>query len=62
MGNDIIFQVKDIAKTNILLENIYFLELPKTSYVANLQRNLISLGELNDEYKLRFIKDIQKYI
>lgn len=53
-------QIKVIGRLNLLLENNHILELAETRYVSSLQRNLISLGELDDEYNIRIHKGFTK--
>lgn len=53
-------QIKVIGRHNLLLENNHILELAETRYVSSLQRNLISLGELDDEYNIRIHKGFTK--
>lgn len=48
MGNHMTCQVKGIGTINLKVKGNNILALEKTRYIPNLQRNLISLGVLDD--------------
>lgn len=60
MGNDTACQIKEIGKFNLLLNNTYIFELSEAKYVPDLLRNLISLGELYNEYEIKIYKRFSK--
>lgn len=60
MDNDMSYQIKWIWKLNLSLNNNHVLKLNETRFVLELQRNLISLGELDEKRDMRIHRGFMK--